>query len=163
LAADSEIRSSRAVAVRPHLPQAHNRYVPDGAEVLQATECVLLIDWPNRDVPDSLARAGYRVASKEGPGVEDYKAYELNGAEVVTRNLGAEPDHADLVYTYRPFDELPEIVEFARHIGARAIWNETGPNTPGADRARQMVESAGLTYIDAPRITDAVRQQPRSR
>jgi predicted CoA-binding protein len=142
------------------LQWAHNRQVTDGAEVLTGTESVLLIDWPSREVPDTLARAGYRVASQEGPGVEDYKAYELDGAEVVVRNLGAEPDHADLVYTHRPFDELPEIVEFARRIGASAIWSEAGPGTAGADRARQIVEAAGLTYIDAPRITDAVRKQP---
>jgi hypothetical protein len=84
------------------MPRAHNRQVTDGAEVLMATESVLLIDWPSRDVPDALARAGYRVASQEGPGV-DYKAYELNGAEVVIRNLGTEPDHADLVI---PTDRL---------------------------------------------------------
>jgi predicted CoA-binding protein len=141
------------------LSPAHNRHVTKGAEVLTATKSVLLIDWPSPDVPDILARAGYRVASQEGPGVEDYKTYELNGAEVVIRNLGAEPDHADLVYIHRPFEELSEIVEFARRIGASAIWSEAGPNTPGADRARQMVEAAGLTYIDAPRITDAVRQR----
>jgi predicted CoA-binding protein len=121
----------------------------------------MLIDWPSRDVPDSLARAGYRVVSHDGPGVEDYNAYESNGGEVSVRNLGAAPDHADLVYTHRPFEELPEILEFAQRIGASAIWSEAGPDSPGAERARQIVESAGLTYVDAPRITDAVRQHSR--
>lgn len=134
----------------------------DAAEILTATESVLLIDWPSRDVPDTLARAGLRVVSHDGPGIEDYNAYELNGAEVLIRSLGVKPDHADVVYTHRPFDELPEILELARRIGARAIWSEAGPNSPGADQARQMVESADLTYIDAPRITDAVRQHLRS-
>jgi len=136
--------------------------VTDAAEILTATESVLLIDWPSRDVPDTLARAGLRVVSHDGPGIEDYNAYELNGAEVLIRSLGVKPDHADVVYTHRPFDELPEILELARRIGARAIWSEAGPNSPGADQARQMVESADLTYIDAPRITDAVRQHRRS-
>lgn len=65
------------------------------------------------------------------------------------------------MYTHRPFEELPEILEFAQRIGAGAIWSEAGPDSPGAERARQIVESAGLTYIDAPRISDAVRQDSR--
>jgi predicted CoA-binding protein len=133
------------------------------AEVLASTESILLIDWPSREVPDTLARAGYRVVSQDGPGADDYNAYELNGAEIVVRNLGVEPDHADIVYTHRPFDELPEILETAQRIGAAAIWSEAGPDTPGADQARQIVESAGLSYIDAPRITDAARQYSRPR
>jgi predicted CoA-binding protein len=137
--------------------------VTDAADVLKRTESILLIDWPSRDVPDTLARAGFRVTSQEGPGVEDYNAYELIGDEVVIRNLGAEPDHADLVYIHRPFDELADILEIAKRLGARAIWSEAGPDTPGADRARQLVESAGLTYIDGLRITAAVRERSRLR
>jgi predicted CoA-binding protein len=137
--------------------------VTSAAEVLAATESILLIDWPSREVPDSLARAGYRVVSQDGPAAGDYNAYELSGAEVVVRNVGVEPEHADLVYTHRPFDELPEILEFAQRIGARAIWAEAGPDSPGADQARRTVESAGLTYIDAPPISDAVRQHSRPR
>ncbi len=135
----------------------------DAADVLMATESVLLIDWPSRDVPDSLARAGYRVVSQDGPGIENYNAYEFDGADVSIRNLGVEPDHADLVYTHRPYDELPEILEFAQRIGASAIWSEAGPKTPGADRARQLVEAAGITYIDAPGISEAIRQHPRTK
>lgn len=134
----------------------------NAAEILNATESVLLIDWPSRDVPDTLARAGFRVVSQDGPGVENYNAYELDGADVVVRNLGVEPDHADLVYTHRPFDELPEILEFAQRIGARAIWSEAGAGIPGAAQARQRVESAGLTYIDERPIADAARQHRRS-
>lgn len=101
-----------------------------------------VIDWPSREVPDALARAGYRVISHDGPGVEDYNSYELDDGEVVIRNLGSEPYQADLVYTHRPFDELPAILELAQRIGATAIWSEAGPDTPGADRACRVVESA---------------------
>lgn len=30
-------------------------------EILRATQSVLVVDWPSRDVPDTLARAGYDV------------------------------------------------------------------------------------------------------
>ncbi len=139
-----------------------NRHVAEAAGVLKSTKSVLLIDWPSREVPDTLARAGYRVISQDGPGVEDYNSYELDDGEVVIRNLGSEPYQADLVYTHRPFDELPAILELAQRIGATAIWSEAGPDTPGADQARRVVESARLTYIDAPRITDAIRQHRRA-
>jgi predicted CoA-binding protein len=135
--------------------------VTTAAEILDQTKSVVLIDWPSRDVPDTLARAGYAVISKDGPGVDGYNAYVLSGRDVVVRKTGTEPDHADLVYMHRPFDELPEILEVARRLGARAIWSQAGPDAPGADRARRMVESAGLTYVDAPRITDSVLQHRR--
>jgi predicted CoA-binding protein len=137
--------------------------VTDAAEVLKRTESILLIDWPSRDVPDTLARAGFRVSAQDGPGVEDHNAYEPVGDEVVIRSLGVEPDHADLIYVHRPFDELPDILELAKRLGARAIWSEAGPETEGADRARQLVESAGLRYIDGLRITEAVRQHGRQK
>jgi predicted CoA-binding protein len=135
--------------------------VTTAAQILAQTKSVVLIDWPSRDVPDTLARAGYAVISQDGPGVDGYNAYVLSGQDVVVRKTGTEPDHADLLYTHRPFDELPEIIEDARRLGAHAIWSEAGPEAPGAERARRMVESAGLTYIDAPRITDAVLQHRR--
>ncbi len=36
------------------------------------------------------------------------------------------PDRAELVYVYRPLEELPGIVESAGRIGAHAIWSSRG-------------------------------------
>ncbi len=41
-------------------------------EILQAVETVLVTDWPSRDVPEALVRAGFHVVVHGGPGPEDY-------------------------------------------------------------------------------------------
>ena len=69
------------------------------------------------------------------------------------------PDtHTDLVYSYRPIDELPGIVEEAARLGAKAVWTQydTEPSDDERARARAIVEAAGLAHVDAPLLLDAV-------
>ena len=54
--------------------------VTDIAGLLRKTKTILLVDWPSRDVPDTLARSGFAVVSNDGPG--EYNAYEFGGDEV---------------------------------------------------------------------------------
>ena len=140
----------------------------DVAKLLAGTRTVLLIDWPSRDVPDALARGGFTVVSNDGP--EEYNAYEVEGGKVRVRDVGQLPKRADLVYTHRPVDEIQDVVDTAKVVGAKAVWIQSGLDRSGAkdphgvwfpkgdsDKARKIVEAAGLTYIEAPYITDAVR------
>src|SRR5687767_9381883 len=144
----------------------------DVAKLLAGTKTVLLIDWPSRDVPDTLARSGYTIVSNDGP--DEYNAYEVEGGEVRLRDVGQLPRTADLVYTHRPVDELAEIVDTAKAVGAKAVWIQSGRDKTGAKdprgcwlpqaesaKAREIVEAAGLTYIEAPYIADAVRGRSR--
>lgn len=124
-------------------------------QILRAAKAVLVVDWPSRDVPDTLARAGYDVVVHGGPAPDDYSAYVVEDGEVVRRPTGAPPHHADLVYSYRPLAELPEITEAARALGAVAVWVELPAEESGA--ARAIVEGAGLAFIDGPSLPDAVR------
>ena len=141
----------------------------DVAKLLAGTKIVLLIDWPSRDVPDTLARSGFTVVSNDGP--DEYNAYEIDGDEVRMRALGQLAKRADLVYTHRPIDELPDIVDTAKAVGAKAVWIQSGLDKTGAKdprgcwfpeaesaQAREVVEAAGLIYIQAPYIADAVRE-----
>lgn len=140
----------------------------DGSELLAGTKTVYLVDWPSRDVPDTLARSGLTVVSSDGP--DEYHAYEVAGDAVRLRTVNGPPARADLVYTHRPIEELPEILETAKVIGAKALWFQSGLDDSGARdprgcwlspdesvRARKIVEGAGLTYLEAPYIADAVR------
>lgn len=140
------------------------------ARVLAETRSVLVIDWPSRDVPASLAFAGYTVFVKGGPGPADYAAWELDGGEPVSRPLGRAPDQVDLVYCHRPFGELPGIVALAGRLGARAFWWQTGLTSDGgrapsgcwappeeSRQARELAAAAGLGYIADVYIADAVR------
>ena len=124
----------------------------DASDVLHAAQTILLVDYPSRDVPDTLARAGFTVIAHGGPGPDDYFSYERRGTEVLEQRTGESPSHADLVYVHRPIDELPAIVDEARDLGATAVWCQTQSN-----QARQIIESAGLVYVDHPSIVDAAR------
>ena len=123
-------------------------------DVLEDAHTILLVDWPTREVPDSLARAGYTVVSSDGP--EEYNAYEVEDGEVVLRPVDGPPDQAELVYTHRPNDELPEIIDLAKQVGATTVWCQTD-----SEEASRIVESAGLAYVGRPAITDAVRRTGR--
>jgi predicted CoA-binding protein len=143
--------------------------VTDAAGLLASARTVLVVDWPSRAVPESLARAGYVVVVRGGPGPEDYTAWEADG---VRRRVGA-PAHVDIVYSHRPLEELPEIVAVAVGAGAGAVWIQSGLDAAGARdprgcwlagadaaRARAVVEGAGLAYVDQPYIVDALPGHP---
>jgi len=140
------------------------------ARILAEMRNVLVIDWPSRDVPASLAFGGFTVFVKGGPGPADYAAWELDAGEPVSRALGREPERVDLVYCHRPFGELPGIIALAVRLGARALWWQTGQASDGGQdpagcwvppeqsrQARDMADAGGLAYVDAVYIADAVR------
>jgi predicted CoA-binding protein len=121
----------------------------DPSDVLRSAKTVLLVDYPSREIPDTLARAGYVVFARGGPGPDDYLAYDVEGERITERRVGQPPRHADLVYVHRPLEELAGIVQDAQRVGARAVWCESG-----SEGARQIVESAGLVYVAEPPIVD---------
>ena len=140
----------------------------DVVKLLAGTKTVLLIDWPSRDVPDALARSGFTVVSNDGP--DKYNAYEADGGEVRVRDVGQLPKRADLVYTHRPDRRA---AGDRRHREVRRREGGVDPVGPRQDRregsagcwlpqresakAREIVEGAGLTYVEAPYIADAAR------
>lgn len=145
--------------------------VSEPERILAAASIIAVVDWPSRDVPETLARAGYTVLVKGGPGSADYSVYEIRGGEAVPRPAGEPPARADLVYAHRPVAELPGIASIARQLGATAVWHQSGLASSGAkdphgcwmepgtsQMARTSIEEAGLAYIEAPYIADEVRR-----
>ncbi len=140
-------------------------------QLLEAASIVLIVDWPSKDVPDTLVRAGYTVMVEGGPEPDNYSVHDLSDGKVVRRAAGRRPEQADLVYTHRPLDELPQIVALAKDVGAQAVWCQSGLASAGTNdtkgcwvpvdasrKAPSIVESAGLRYVDDIYIADAVRQ-----
>ena len=140
-------------------------------DLLSTSTSFLLVDWPDRDVPDTVARHGFSVVSHDGPGPNEYNAYRVVDGIVQVQPVDGPPDRVDVVYAHRPIDELAAVVEEARMLNARAVWLQSGLDSQGvknprgcwmsADdsaRARQMVESAELEYFDSPYLADAVRE-----
>jgi hypothetical protein len=144
--------------------------VDEALSILHRTLSVLVIDWPSADVPDSLARAGFRVTVKSGPGPSDYARREWRDGAIVRTDVGAPPDHVDLVYAHRPLSELPAQIELAKQLGALAIWRQSGLSGPDktdpqgcwvpeeqSRAAREMVEAEAMRYVDGVYIGDAAR------
>jgi len=140
------------------------------SEILKNVRTALVIDWPSRDVPESLVWAGFQVHVHGGPGPTDYSVYELNDGQIAERHIGRPPEQAELVYSYRPFNELPQIIATAKALHAETIWTQSGLSAPGVkdpkgcfvpheelEHARQLVESAGMRYVSEPYIGDVVR------
>lgn len=144
----------------------------EAEQILRAAGTVVVVDWPSRDVPETLARTGYTVLVKGGPGPADYSFHELRGGEVVPRPAGGPPRSADLVYAHRPVAELAGIASLARQLGATAVWYQSGLASAGAKdphgcwmepdaskTARAIIEEAGLTLVESPYIADEVRRR----
>ena len=153
----------------PHQP--HDATDLNPKNILSTVKSVLVIDWPSKEVPELLAHAGLQVVVQGGPGPEDYSAYEVNDGQIGVRRIGHPPQHADLVYCYRPFSELPGIIALAKTLHARIIWSQSGLldggkkdargcwlPSPELQRVRELAQSAGLIHISEPCIGDVARQ-----
>ena len=143
----------------------------DPEAILRATRSILVVDWPTRDLPESLTRAGYAVYVKSGPGPDDDVEYTVRDDGSVARLRVPRPERVDLVHVYRPLEELPGFVALALDLGATTIWVLSGLAADGSRdpagcwlppeasaAARQLVETAGLAFLDHPSITEAVRR-----
>jgi predicted CoA-binding protein len=139
----------------------------DGKGILKHVRIILLIDWPSKDVPETLARAGFRVFVHGGPAPDDYSVYELDGGEIVSRRTGRPPDQADLVYSYRPLAELAQTIDQANAVAAKFLWMQSGLSPDGRNdpkgcwlpdedskSAERQVQAAGLQLITEPYIAD---------
>lgn len=145
-------------------------------ELFKGVNTVLVIDWPNKEVPELLAGVGFNVVVHGGPGPEDYTLYELEGEKVRSRHVGRPPEQAQLVYSYRPLSELSQTIAAARNVGARTLWTQSGISEDGRKdekgcwcpeeelrSARNRVQAAGLVHIAQPYIGEAVRELLASR
>lgn len=146
----------------------------DPKTLLKSAKSILVIDWPSRDVPEALARAGFDVVVRGGPGPTDFSRYKVSGDKVITEKAGRAPERVDVVYCHRPMSELGEIVATAKSLHAKAIWMQSGLSAEGVKdpkgcwmaedqslAARKIVESSGLMLVAEPYIADLARNLSR--
>jgi len=123
--------------------------------LLESARVIELIDWPHPDVPATLIRAGYSVVGHEPDGFKTYmivsdeppgRTFPITGGGFLTSEpLDALPDVVDVVNTFRPADEQPDIARGVIDIGAKALWIQPGEST--SDSAREIIEDAGLVFV----------------
>jgi hypothetical protein len=66
----------------------------DVSRLLAETKTIVLVDWPSREVPDTLALHGFSVIADEVP--ETYTAYEAHAGEVHSDSVDGLPQSAEL-------------------------------------------------------------------
>ena len=109
-------------------------------QLLSETKSILLVDWPNINLPYALLKAGFIVFSyspdkyseaklliEKPHNTEGLSIFSItdDNAEVYVsfEKLDSSPGTVDIVHIYRPEAELPDIVE--KHVlplSAKAIW-----------------------------------------
>jgi uncharacterized protein len=113
------------------------------SEILKTTKTIAVVGLSSRRMRPSfgvaqyMQSAGYRVIP-----VNPHET-EVLGEKSYAR-LEDVPERVDIVDIFRRSEFVPDIVELAIHIGARAIWMQEGVIHPeAAERARR----AGLWVI----------------
>jgi predicted CoA-binding protein len=120
-------------------------------QLLKNARVILLVDWPDKSVPLSLVKAGFRVYSySPGQYSETILDNEPQNRDEVDRLIfrGCEnaPETVDIVNVFRPECEIAGI--FEAHIlplKAKVLWLQ-----PPAISviAKDMAEANGLTYVE---------------
>jgi predicted CoA-binding protein len=113
------------------------------AEILRTSKTIAVVGLSSRRLRPSYGVADYLKS-------QGYRIFPVNPNE--TEVLGEKcyarledvPEHVDIVDIFRRSEYVPEIVESAVRIGARAIWMQEGvAHLEAAERARR----AGLFVI----------------
>ena len=71
--------------------------------------------------------------------------YEVEDYQLRKHQLPAPPEHVDLVFCYRPVEELPEYIATARKLAATVFWYHSG------------LASASTEYLRGCWLSDEVR------
>ena len=138
-------------------------------EILTEAKSILLVDWPNVNLPYALLKAGFIVFSyspdqyseakillEKPHNIEGLSIFPVmdDGEEVYVsfEKLGGSPGTVDAVHIYRPEEELPGIVE--KHVlplNAKTIWLHP-PQT--SELARGLAAQHCIELIQGVSITD---------
>jgi predicted CoA-binding protein len=142
----------------------------DPKKILETTKSILLMDWPNTEVPRALLNAGFKVFC--------YSPNHYTQAEILTeypndvnqknifpprnkeegylifRQLDGPPDSVDIVNVYRPEEEHAGIIaNNVLPLGAKILWLH--PPVTSA-KTRSLAKEHGLLFIKGNNIAEMV-------
>lgn len=113
------------------------------AELLRASKTIAVVGLssrrsrPSYSVSEYMQHAGYRIIPVNP------KETEVLG-EPAYPDLDAVPEKVDIVDVFRRAEFLPDIVDAAIRIGAKAVWMQEGVVH---DEAAEKARAAGLTVV----------------
>lgn len=118
---------------------------PEIADLLRTAKTIAVVGLSHKKwrashgVSGFMQRQGYRIIP-----VNPHETEVLG--EKAYRDLGDVPDKVDIVNIFRRPEFVPEIVDTAIRIGARAVWMQEGVVHEGA--ARKAKEAGLLVVMD---------------
>lgn len=121
-------------------------------EILGTARNILLIDWPNADVPGILLEEGFTVFCYS-PG--HYTRAEKEKGHLVFRELDSMPRAVDIVNVYRPEQEHEDII--SKHVlplGAKTLWLHPPIIS---QKTRSLTAKHGLTLVEGISISEVAR------
>ncbi|HKE58868.1 MAG TPA: CoA-binding protein [Pyrinomonadaceae bacterium] len=140
-------------------------------EILQTSFSVLLVDWISTQVPRTLLESGFLVFGSspggysqaellnEAPDSEYLSVFPPEDQQpgfLVFRRLATAPSAVDIVYAYRPAEELEKIITtVVSAVGAKTLWLQPPVSS---DEARQQVEAQGKSFVEGIDIVEAVKR-----
>jgi hypothetical protein len=100
-------------------------------ELLSSSRRILLVDWPQRTIPERLVRAGLTVFVKGGPAEHDIVRWTLESGTIARHATGSLPTEIDIVYAHRPSNEFAYVFSLGQRLGAKLIWLQSGRTASG--------------------------------
>lgn len=101
-----------------------NSNVDKPIDALKNAKTILLVDWPDKNVPLALLKAGFMVISYS-PDKYTLLSYETNYAEdkLIFSVLEGPPGQVEIVNIFRPEEEHEEIINrHALPLKAKTVW-----------------------------------------
>jgi predicted CoA-binding protein len=126
---------------------------PDSLQLLKTSKRILLIDWPDKNLPLGLLNAGFEVFSYSP---DNYSRAICEGDTVIFEKIGRKPDAIDTVNVFRPEAELAGII--TQHVlpaGIKTVWLHP-PVT--ISNAEELESTYHLTIIQGENILDVASQ-----
>jgi predicted CoA-binding protein len=137
-------------------------------KILETAKRILLIDWPNPDLPRTLVRSGFKVFCyspnhySEAEILAEYPN-DVNQKNIfppknkeegylVFRQLDSSPDSVDIVNVYRPEEEHAQIIaNQILPLGAKVLWLH--PPLTSA-KTRSLAKEHSLIFIEGSNIAE---------
>lgn len=148
----------------------------DTVNILSSVKKILLVDWPDRNLPVSLVLCGFtvygyspgnytRISISERPEQTSDKYIQKApldhhaNMQLIFESLRAQPELVDLVSIYRPDEEMEEITQ--KHIlpmQARIMWIQPPAHSSNAPALAEKYNLTLVQDIDLAEMADRIRK-----
>ena len=126
---------------------------PDLLQILKSSKRILLVDWPDKSLPQALLNAGFAVFTYSP---EKYSQAAIENGAVVFDQIGDDPAPIDIVNIFRPETEHDAIIEKrVLPLGAKVVWLHPPVTSPKVD---ELTSKYRITIIQGENIADTASQ-----